>query len=403
MFSAGVLARTGSPAAIPHLVSLLDHEDINVAQQVIDSLAQMRSALAVDALVKVLDRDPWLRFAAVHALGEIGDQRAVSALAPLARGRRRAGRRSSAPWGRSDRRRRSPSCSGWSARTRTPRRSPSACGRSARRWSSSRTRRPSRTSLTGRSSRPPRRRPSGAARAGAGLRGARRRAAAKGRTPGKSAAMIVKALKLRPLYTALVLAGRDPTLREVLEFSAVSIGEEIVPVLRDGLDVAQRRRCACSPASASARSATSRPRRSIEALIGDPNARGARGGDQRARAPRPRRRHPGDGEVPSRSRARSFARRRPRRSAAWTSTRSREALLALVEDSSFPRAHRPDDRPREPPRRAPDFIVALPVATRPLRFAARRSRRWRASRPSTWSERSSRCCAIPTPTSAARS
>ena len=47
--------------------------------------------------------------------------------------------------------------------------------------------------------------------------------------------MIVKALKLRPLYTALVLAGRDPALREVLEFSAVSIGEEIVPVLQDGL------------------------------------------------------------------------------------------------------------------------------------------------------------------------
>src|SRR5205814_6499865 len=37
------------------------------------------------------------------------------------------------------------------------------------------------------------------------------------------------------LYTALVLAGRDPTLRGVLEFSAVSIGEEIVPVLTEGL------------------------------------------------------------------------------------------------------------------------------------------------------------------------
>ena len=43
----------------------------------------------------------------------------------------------------------------------------------------------------------------------------------------KSAALIVKALKLRPLYTALVLAGRDlQALRGVLEFSAVSIGEE---------------------------------------------------------------------------------------------------------------------------------------------------------------------------------
>ena len=43
MFSAGVLARTGSPAAIPHLVSLIDHEDINVVQQVIDGLRR-RSA-----------------------------------------------------------------------------------------------------------------------------------------------------------------------------------------------------------------------------------------------------------------------------------------------------------------------------------------------------------------------
>ncbi len=83
MFSAGVLARTGSPAAIAHLVSLLDHGDINVVQQVIESLSLLRSSLAVGSLVKVLDRDPWLRFAAMHALGEIGDQRAVAALAPL--------------------------------------------------------------------------------------------------------------------------------------------------------------------------------------------------------------------------------------------------------------------------------------------------------------------------------
>src|SRR6185436_6920292 len=83
MFSAGVLARTGSPAAIPHLVSLLDHQDTNVVQQVIDGLSQIRSTLAVDALVGVLDRDPWLRFAAVHALGEIGDPRAIRSLVPL--------------------------------------------------------------------------------------------------------------------------------------------------------------------------------------------------------------------------------------------------------------------------------------------------------------------------------
>ena len=123
MFSAGVLARTGSPAAIPHLVSLLDHDDINVVQQVIDGLSQIRSTLAVEALVKVLDRDPWLRFAAVHALGEIGDQRAVSALAPLIDDESVRGAVIRA-MGRSARRRRSPSCFGSCARARTRRRSP---------------------------------------------------------------------------------------------------------------------------------------------------------------------------------------------------------------------------------------------------------------------------------------
>jgi HEAT repeat protein len=51
----------------------------------------------------------------------------------------------------------------------------------------------------------------------------------------KAAAMIVRALRLRPLYTSLVLAGRDPSLRGVLEFSAVSLGDEIVPALMEGL------------------------------------------------------------------------------------------------------------------------------------------------------------------------
>jgi len=87
-----------------------------------------------------------------------------------------------------------------------------------------------------------------------------------------SAATIVKALKLRPLYTALVLAGRDPTLREVLEFSAVSIGNEIVPTLEEGLSspnaAVRMLACECLGALGQAQAA---PR--IERLIGDPDAR----------------------------------------------------------------------------------------------------------------------------------
>jgi HEAT repeat protein len=234
MFSAGVLARTGSPAAIPHLVSLLDHQDVNVAQQVIDSLSQMRSSLAVDALVKVLDRDPWLRFAAVHALGEIGDRRAVAALAPLledplvrdavigAMGKIGSTEALSCLFGVVHE----------SPDTQTFGQCLRAIGEALEfqpneralqnitEWTELAS--PSWSSLHDRLNRV--------------LAGETSEDSGAGGPDSRpSAAMIVKALRLRPLYTALVLAGRDPTLREVLEFSVISIGDEIVPVLQDGL------------------------------------------------------------------------------------------------------------------------------------------------------------------------
>jgi HEAT repeat protein len=81
MFAAGVLGRSRARDVAPHLVALLVHEDINVAQTAIESLAQLRASSAVDALIGVLDGDPWLRFSAVRALGEIGEARAVMPLA----------------------------------------------------------------------------------------------------------------------------------------------------------------------------------------------------------------------------------------------------------------------------------------------------------------------------------
>jgi len=235
MFSAGVLARTGSPAAIPHLVSLLDHEDINVVQQVIDGLAQIRTTLAVDALVKVLDRDPWLRFAAVHALGEIGDQRAVPALAPLVDDElvRGAVIRAMGKIGSKDalavlfrvlRESQNTStfaeCLGAIGEALDFQPNQEALQNIAE-W----------TELASPSSADLHDRLEQVLASDSGEGGA----GGEGPDARHSAATIVKALKLRPLYTALVLAGRDPKLREVLEFSAVSIGDEIVPMLRDGL------------------------------------------------------------------------------------------------------------------------------------------------------------------------
>lgn len=85
MFAAGILGKTRDATAVPHLVRLLDHEDINVAQGAIESLAQLRAAPSVNAIIGMFQRDPWLRFSAIHALGDIGDARAVAALEGLLR------------------------------------------------------------------------------------------------------------------------------------------------------------------------------------------------------------------------------------------------------------------------------------------------------------------------------
>ncbi|HEY2512327.1 MAG TPA: HEAT repeat domain-containing protein [Polyangiaceae bacterium] len=85
MFAAGILGKTRDATAVPHLVRLLEHEDINVAQGAIESLAQLRAAPAVNSIIVMFDRDPWLRFSAIHALGDIGDPRAVPSLEALLR------------------------------------------------------------------------------------------------------------------------------------------------------------------------------------------------------------------------------------------------------------------------------------------------------------------------------
>jgi len=267
MFSAGVLARTGSPAAIPHLVSLLDHEDINIAQQVIDSLAQMRSAVAVDALVKVLDRDPWLRFAAVHALGEIGDQRAVQALAPLFAddGVRGAVIRAMGKIGSTE-------ALSFLFRVVRENQDTSTFAQCLSAIGEALEFQPSEEALQNITDW------TELASASPGLQERLERVlsadvagdADAGPDARKSAALIVKALKLRPLYTALVLAGRDPTLRGVLEFSAVSIGEEMVPVLTDGLGspnpAVRMLACECIGALGHLPAAPL-----IEAMVGDPS------------------------------------------------------------------------------------------------------------------------------------
>jgi HEAT repeat protein len=228
MFAAGILGKMRDPCVVTHLVKMLDHDDINVVQAAIDSLAMLRAQDAVDPLIAVLDRDPWLRFAAIRALGRIGHPRAVRALLPLIEeegigeavvdalgdiGSAEAIDRLAAVL------RKSTDFDAFVACLR-------AVGRALQRQ-------PNEDQL--------RRLPSWSALAGeggAGVQRALRKVLSQGgaeRESKEAATAVVRALRIRGLYDALVKATGDPGLWDVALFSALCIGGDLEPALAAAL------------------------------------------------------------------------------------------------------------------------------------------------------------------------
>jgi HEAT repeat protein len=232
MFAAGVLGKTRDRAAIPHLVGLLTHLDVNVVQQAIESLAHLRASSAVGALLATLDEDPWLRFAAVHALGEIGDPRAVGKLATLL-GDEATREVVIGALGKIG----SAEALEHLAGVLRDSPEPDAFMACLQAIGTALDRHPD-LKLVGRG-------------AWAGLRSPdagdvheRLVQVLAAETAGeggeaidvrRAAAAVIHALRLRHLYTALVVAGSDARLRQSLEFYVLALGAEIVPTLRLGL------------------------------------------------------------------------------------------------------------------------------------------------------------------------
>jgi HEAT repeat protein len=80
MFAVQILSRIKDPSTVQALLPLVGHPDSNIAQAAIEGLGALRAREAVPALLRLLSADLWLQFAAVAALGEIGDERAVPPL-----------------------------------------------------------------------------------------------------------------------------------------------------------------------------------------------------------------------------------------------------------------------------------------------------------------------------------
>ena len=80
MFAVQILSRIKDPSTVQALLPLLEHGDSNIAQAAVEGLGGLKARDAVPGLLRLLDADLWVQFAAVAALGEIGDERAVTPL-----------------------------------------------------------------------------------------------------------------------------------------------------------------------------------------------------------------------------------------------------------------------------------------------------------------------------------
>ena len=80
MVAVQILGDLTVPIEAPPLMALISHPDPNVSQAAIETLGKHKCREAVPRLLDALACEFWLQFAAIAALGEIGDKRAVPKL-----------------------------------------------------------------------------------------------------------------------------------------------------------------------------------------------------------------------------------------------------------------------------------------------------------------------------------
>jgi len=249
MFAASLLGKTRTREAMPYLVRLLDYEDVNIVQAAVESLGHLRATVAVMPLVSLLERDPWVRYAAIHALGEIGDARAAEPLG-TALGDRDGWDLTIAALGkiRSLRAIEHLATALYESVTSSEFEAPlRALGDALRRQ-------PAAEPLWGIPAwtRLARERTAELRVQLAELLERGSRDAPEDLELAEAAATLIRLLRIEPLYGSLVRAGRRPVLRPAIQFHAIGIGAAVVPAVAEGLLDPQPavREFACSCAGA---------------------------------------------------------------------------------------------------------------------------------------------------------
>jgi HEAT repeat protein len=87
VYGCEVLSSLKAPASLPYLIERIHDDDGNVKNAAVMALGEFDDERAVNVLLEVLDQEEWVAFSAIYSLAKIGNRRAISALLDVFRNR----------------------------------------------------------------------------------------------------------------------------------------------------------------------------------------------------------------------------------------------------------------------------------------------------------------------------
>lgn len=80
VYGCEVLSSLRAPVSLPYLIERIHDDDENVKNAAVTALGEFEDERAVDVLLEVLEQEEWVAFSAIYSLAKIGNKKAISAL-----------------------------------------------------------------------------------------------------------------------------------------------------------------------------------------------------------------------------------------------------------------------------------------------------------------------------------
>ncbi len=87
VYGCEVLSSLKAPASLPYLIEKIHDDDENVKNAAVTALGEFDDERAVDVLLEVLEQEQWVAFSAIYSLAKIGNRKAIAALLDVFRNR----------------------------------------------------------------------------------------------------------------------------------------------------------------------------------------------------------------------------------------------------------------------------------------------------------------------------